>query len=55
MNYCMWAAVHLDKDQDQNQRALRNTNVSEIQQMFSVMQDQIHTLENEKVWSNKLF
>ena len=56
MNFCMWAAVHLDKDQDQNQRVVRDTDVSEIQQLFSITQDQIHSLENEDVFgiTNKI-
>ena len=37
MNSCMWAAVHLhpDHDQDRLLHSLRNTNVEKIQQMFT--------------------
>ena len=35
MNACMWAAVRLDKDGDQSQRALRNLDVESIQKVFT--------------------
>ena len=50
MNACVWASVHLDKDQDQNFRVLRNTDVFEIQQKFSITQNRIHSLEIEEVF-----
>ena len=43
---CVWASVYLDQDQDQNLCVLRNTDVSEIQHMFSI----IHSLENKGVF-----
>ena len=44
--------MHLDKDQDRNQRVVRDTDVSEIQQMSSMTQNQIHSLENEDVFGS---
>ena len=50
------ASVHLSKDQDQNQRVLRNTDVSEIQHMFFIAQNGIHGLENGELFglTNKI-
>ena len=50
------ASVHLSKDQDQNQRVLRNTDVSEIQHMFFISQNGIHSLENGELFglTNKI-
>ena len=54
-NVCMWASVHFDKDQDQNLRVLRNTGVSEVQPMFSITQNRIHSLGNVEVFGLNTF
>ena len=45
----MWASVHLDKDQNHN-LLVRNTEVFEIQPMFSITQNQIHSLDDKEVF-----
>ena len=45
MNSCMWGAVHLHHVQDQMRRALRITDVEQIQQIFTTMENQIVDLQ----------
>ena len=45
----MWAAVHLHKEQDHNQRVVRDTDVSDIQQIFSIKWD----CRRSSTWSVK--
>ena len=50
MNCCMWAAVYLDHERDQFQRVLQNMDAGEIQQIFSTMQNQIRSLQQEELF-----
>ena len=49
VNACLWAAVHLHEDQDQIQRALRNTDVEEIRPTVAPTQNPDHQLATERI------
>ena len=42
--------MHLDKERDQFQRALRNMKVDVVHQMFSSRQNQIHSVQERKLF-----
>ena len=45
MNSCMWATVHLSKDEDQFHRVLQNVEMESNQKIFSEVQSQIQTFK----------
>ena len=50
MNSCMWAKVHLSKDEADFKRAIQNMEVRKIETIFEIVQAQISHL---KISTNK--
>ena len=46
----MWATVHLSNNQDKFQRALRNTDIKSIQNVFTTVQNQIHVFSKIELY-----
>ena len=53
MNACMWGTVHLDKDLDYNLHFFSTHGLSEIQSMFSVTQNGIHSMNDKEIFGLK--